>query len=264
MNAHRIILSKRINAASEIIFVSPHLDDAILSSGELISRLSKIIPVRVVTVFTNATSPPESDLALGYLKQCGYKNGSSLFSVRRREDRRAFGKVGITPTHLGFVDSTWRRNTTNPILISLLYKLNKSLPYRYPETYFPKRLHILDYMTFLSIKNAMKKLTNGRSRYLVFCPLAVGSHVDHILVRNLCADLYGKNVVYWVDYPYSKKSNASLKFISDNNLCRTEFERSKNDRLKKRLMIKTYKSQQNNIFGGKYEEIIPEAYYYSL
>lgn len=58
-----------------VVFISPHLDDAVFSCGTLIAALALIAPVQVLTVFEGG-------------------------AVRRREDRYAVEKLGGEASHL--------------------------------------------------------------------------------------------------------------------------------------------------------------------
>ena len=92
-------------------FVSPHLDDAALSAGGIISYLAKKTNVEVITVFTECREDKHSLSALSYIKQSGYKSDQAkqLYSLRRKEDLEAFNRLGVEVKHLGFVDALWRR-----------------------------------------------------------------------------------------------------------------------------------------------------------
>ena len=48
------------DAGSAVLFVSPHLDDAVLSCGALLSHLAGTCPVTVLTVFSAAAQPAKS------------------------------------------------------------------------------------------------------------------------------------------------------------------------------------------------------------
>ncbi|MCR4313010.1 MAG: PIG-L family deacetylase [Candidatus Roizmanbacteria bacterium] len=68
-------------------FISPHLDDAILSAGGLINYLKDRKKIKIITVFTE---------------------GDKLFLKRRIEDMNVCRYLGIEYLHLGFTDVLWR------------------------------------------------------------------------------------------------------------------------------------------------------------
>lgn len=194
-------------------FVSPHLDDAVLSAGGLLAYLARKVPVTLATVFTEAGELPYTFSIKSYLRQCGYKDAFQLFSERRKEDERLCRLLGIRHVHLGFVDALWRRRGRPGILRELLGKYIPEALYRYPIY----RLHMLSgrmhredtelkQAVVLALRSAFKHVFDP----VVFSCGAVGSHVDHILVREACLEV-SETVIQWSDFPY----NARAKNISD-------------------------------------------------
>ena len=53
-------IRKAMSAGDPILFVSPHLDDAVLSCGALLEAAAGHCPVTVATVFTTADVPPHT------------------------------------------------------------------------------------------------------------------------------------------------------------------------------------------------------------
>ena len=52
----------------------------------------------------------------------------------------------------------------------------------------------------------------------VFCPLAIGEHVDHMIVRSAVESVYdSRNLIYFEDFPYVIKSNANQPQLQLNN-----------------------------------------------
>lgn len=70
-------------------FISPHLDDAILSAGGLIYDLKYKGKVKIITVFTK---------------------GDEIFLKRKIEDKNVCNYLGIDFIHLGFNDILWRNH----------------------------------------------------------------------------------------------------------------------------------------------------------
>lgn len=195
---------------STILFISPHLDDAILSAGGLINYLKNRKKIKTVTVFTE---------------------GDKLFLKRRIEDINVCHYLGIEYLHLGFMDILWR-----DILNS-------------------KKERIL----VKAITNKLKKIIQNNKDAVIFAPLSIGDHIDHIIINKICRDNY-TNVIYWEDYPYNLKSNISAEFIKKNNL--SCFEYKKNIFIKEKL-IKFYNSQIFSLFGDKPIILKKEKYYFN-
>src|SRR3989344_6083811 len=101
----REILSQYNN----FIIFSPHLDDAILSTGSLLTYLAEQGKnVHVINVFTEG-STLESSLSERFLKQANNSNPAKYFTTRRSEDKTALERIGsISITNLGLTDAAWR------------------------------------------------------------------------------------------------------------------------------------------------------------
>src|SRR3989304_10331904 len=89
-----------INEKAPCLFISPHLDDAVLSAGDFILFLiEQKIPVTVITVFTKISPKPYTLSAKSFIRQCGYNDAELLFADRRNEDKEIFEKIGVQTDH---------------------------------------------------------------------------------------------------------------------------------------------------------------------
>lgn len=80
--------------------ISPHLDDAVLSCGQVIRAHPGSA---VVTVFAGR---PEDDRIEEWDARY-FKPGDAPVPTRRAEDRKACAELGATPIHLDFLDSQY-------------------------------------------------------------------------------------------------------------------------------------------------------------
>ena len=96
--------------SSTVVIVSPHLDDAVLSCGQLIAAL----PHRAVVIMTVfAAEPEEGDhIWTEYDKKCGFPSARVAVGMRRAEDRRACSVLNARWEHLSFVDSQYVEQPT--------------------------------------------------------------------------------------------------------------------------------------------------------
>lgn len=83
-------------AGGRIVVVSPHLDDAVLGCGELLTEHPGTV---VVTVFSGARTDLLSDWDRD---ECGFKQGDDVGAIRRAEDERALKLVGAESRWLDF------------------------------------------------------------------------------------------------------------------------------------------------------------------
>lgn len=72
-----------------MLVVSPHLDDAVLSVGQVIGAQ---LDVTVMTIFGGM--PSSSDMLTAYDKACGFGSSREAVLVRRREEMRAMNVLG--------------------------------------------------------------------------------------------------------------------------------------------------------------------------
>lgn len=185
-----------LNNKRNYIFISPHLDDAILSAGGLIHYLKDKGKVKIITVFTK---------------------GDEIFSKRKIEDINVCQYLGIGYLHLGFIDALWRDsyNSMEDIYINKIISTKE-------EQYLEK-----------AIIDKLKKTIDNNKYTVIFAPLSMGNHIDHKIVNKICQDNF-TDVIYWEDYPYNLKSNLPKEFIKKNNL--SCFEYKKNLFIKEKLI----------------------------
>ncbi len=86
-----------------VVVISPHLDDAVLSCGQLLAARPGST---VVTVFAGV--PPRADeLCTDWDRRCGFANAAAAIAARRAEDTRALALLRAKPLWLDFLDSQY-------------------------------------------------------------------------------------------------------------------------------------------------------------
>jgi LmbE family N-acetylglucosaminyl deacetylase len=246
-------LTKQIKG-KKVFFVSPHLDDAVFSAGGLLMDLENKSDVTVVNVFTKADTQPYTLSAKRYLFYCGAKDAVTLFEKRKKEDAQVLsGQVKVI--NLDFVDAQWRKRKTN-IFLKGLATFIPELVHTYPIY----RLNIIsgkvsehDTSLITSLSDKLEQLIPKSS--VVFCPVGFGNHVDHILVRDVCAKLF-KHIYYWSDFPYDLKSQKST-FITSKLFKRVT---NKVATAQKYTLMRRYKSQLQEV--DKLPKQENEVFYY--
>jgi LmbE family N-acetylglucosaminyl deacetylase len=86
--------------AGEIVVVSPHFDDAVLSTAGLLVRRNT--PATIVTVF--AGLPESAEPVSDWDRLCGFDNAQAATQTRASEDRDACRRLGLTAIHLSCVE----------------------------------------------------------------------------------------------------------------------------------------------------------------
>jgi hypothetical protein len=95
-----------------------------------------------------------------------------------------------------------------------------------------------------------------QSSTLLLAPLAVGGHVDHMLVRT-AAELSRKRVVYYSDFPYNMRYRADPSFVQRNALVQATWSHEVTAKL---ALIRAYRTQVNALFPGGKIPSVPEIY----
>jgi len=140
---------------AEIVVVSPHLDDAVLSLGGLIGR--EAAAGKRVEVWSCFTAGPALDSIPPAQRVFGD------YSVRRAEDERALAVLGAGHPWLDRPERIWRA----PPLARTLHVFHT-----------PPKMD--DFSELRTIRAAIGELIESRAQ--IYAPLAVGHHVDHVEV----------------------------------------------------------------------------------
>jgi len=235
MNISKLVKSK------QYIFISPHLDDAILSAGALINHLSSIGKVKIITVFTKS-SKKKTKATEEFIRLCHYSNSDKLFFNRRKEDKKVCKYLKVDYLHLGFTDALWREGYRS-IREVFLNKINNT-----------KKEQNLEKLIIRKLKKTIKNKKNT----VIFAPLSIGNHIDHRIINKICRDNF-TNVIYWEDYPYNLKSSQAEELVKNNSLSNFEFDKNLYNKDK---LIRFYKSQISMLFADQSIPLKKEKYYF--
>jgi LmbE family N-acetylglucosaminyl deacetylase len=175
------------------IYISPHLDDAVLSAGGLIYEQTRAgMDVEIWTLLCGFPPSEEfSPFAQVLHYQWGIPAAAEGVSTRRAEDIKAASIVGAKTVHFDFLDCIYRRGKNGDWLYSNVFvpphEDDEDLPARIAES-ISTRLLPTDQLV---------------------CQLGLGSHLDHVLVRR-AVELLQHPILYDVDIPYLFNSTAEL------------------------------------------------------
>ena len=197
-------------ARSAVVMLSPHLDDAVLSCGALLAHLACWCPVTVVTVFTAAAPPPWSLPARRQLRAAGVADAEVLFEQRRAEDTAVLAEVGAAGVHLGLRDALFRR-----VGEAAAGPPGAGRRWAYPTFRFDAargRVASADAGLPAEVGARIGEVIQASGAQLVFAPLGIGRHVDHLITRGAVQGL-GPRTVYYSDFPYSERALPDPGFI---------------------------------------------------
>jgi LmbE family N-acetylglucosaminyl deacetylase len=176
----------------EVLVVSPHLDDAVLSAGGRIAHLATAgARVTVFTVFAGVPTPPYSSVARAFHRSWGLDDNA--VHHRREEDRRAIDHLMANAVHGDYPDAIYRTDSSGRWLIS-----SGSQPTKHTAEDEGELTR--------TITVTVQELIGSLRPDLVLTCASVGDHIDH---RHTCyavraaAKASGVALRLWTDQPYS-------------------------------------------------------------
>lgn len=253
-------LADILSSGSPVLFLSAHLDDAVLSCGALISRLVQQGPLTVLTIFTEASPPPHTRAASSFLRQCGTERAATLFAARRDEDSEVLTGLGAHAVHLGVTDALFRPREIRGRTAARLGQWLPELVYRYPTYRFDiakGRLSRGDRGLTKRLTADVDRVAGDRGVQLVFCPVGIGKHVDHLIARAVGVGL-DREVVYYSDFPYNLRWGPDAGFLTTHQLTPWSWDEGIAD---KEPLIRGYRTQADALFPDGRIPRRPEIYY---
>lgn len=175
------------------IYISPHLDDAVFSAGGLIYEQTQMgIPVEIWTIMSGVPDHIElSPFAKKIHHLWGTGTAEETIQIRRAENERAAISIGANTRYLNFIDSIYRLGANGQALYAnpctSLHNEETDLPYQIASE-ISKRLLPDD---------------------ILVCPLALGGHIDHVVVRK-AVDLTEYSPLFMADIPYLLNNHRTL------------------------------------------------------
>lgn len=183
-----------------IIYLSPHLDDAVYACGGLIAAQTRAGEhVEVWTVF--AGDPPAGRISpFARSMHERWELAGPSFSGRRAEDETACAMLGAKCRHYPYRDAIYRRAGRRGRLL------------------YPTHSHVFGRL-LRSDRVLSNELAARLERELpqdadLVCPLGLGHHVDHALTR-LVAERLGRPLTYYQDLPYAVQKSGQNDQVTD-------------------------------------------------
>lgn len=183
---------------SRWIVLSPHLDDAALSLGGLITALTCFTRVEVWSLFPGASlRGPYSDLADWLHASSGGLTGSRLAWARKLEDRRACRRLGARARHYPWKDAPYRKRRDGTFM--------------YGSTQ-PGAVHEEEAALLSAVAGQLKRQVSGDD--VILAPLGIGGHVDHLITRLAAESMGAPTLMYYPEVPYLQLFPQQLKETS--------------------------------------------------
>jgi len=175
------------------LYLSPHLDDVVLSCGGTIHRCAaRGARSTVVTIFAGS---PGDDGLTAFARELKERWGGAgdPVGVRRQEDLEATRAVGADAVHLDLLDCVYRTGARSGAVL-----------YPTVEHIFGD-VHPEEASLYRVVLDALEPVLVAHPAAAIYAPLGVGHHVDHLITLQAALALRraGRRVLCYEDYPYA-------------------------------------------------------------
>ncbi len=181
----------------ETVYLSPHLDDAVLSCGARIAYevAAGHCPL-VVTVFTaDEPETPPSPLAADLRRWWNLPVGEVMLR-RRAEDAEATRRLGADRALLDLPEAPYRLSADGAPYYATL------------DSLFGAPAPADEEAIVAALDRRIRELPPHRR---VVAPLGVGGHVDHLLVRRAAETVAAGRLLYYEEFPYVEWKRLALR-----------------------------------------------------
>jgi len=175
------------------IYLSPHLDDAILSCGGWIWEQTRA--GSLVEIWTVCTGdPPERLSPFAEALHTQWGTGRETPAMRRIEDMEACRVLGARHRHLPLQDCIYRTDPDGNWLYDPITLMGE--------------IHPADRPLIETMRAFLAASLKPEDR--LFCPLTAGGHADHRLTRA-AAEAIARPLLYYADVPYVLDQPSALE-----------------------------------------------------
>ncbi len=217
----------------DCVYLSPHLDDAVLSCGGRIwEQVQAGLKVLIVTFMGGDAPELLSPFARRFHLMCALDE--QAMAIRREEDLKVCRQLGVDARHFLLHDAIYRRNGS-----TFMYPSHRAVM---------RNLHPADTIVAQELASLMDRIPLHTERV---APLAIGGHVDHQLVRRAAERRWGRNLLFYEDFPYAMKWMSAWKATRPHTHWEPVHVRLSEEAVQARIDgISGYESQIEMLFGG--------------
>jgi len=223
----------------QYIFISPHLDDAILSCGGIIHSLN--LSGHIVEIWTIFAGLPENILFTDFAKRLHQRwnlADQNSIKYRREEDKNACKILGAKYKYFDFLDCIYRHMEDGQPLVTKEEDLFQDVTGN-------------QLLLVKEIANSIyKKLPENA---ILISPLAIGKHVDHQIVKMSLMSKSNLKLMFYADYPYVVKGSSNFDSTLNDDLLEENIFLLDADLEKWKLAISAYQSQISTFWNGNIE-----------
>lgn len=174
-----------------IVFLSPHLDDVVLSCGDLLLKEKEAGKnVCVLNIFSGIFRGEDIPLlAKKFHERWNHQN--EVVEMRLMEDDKALQYLGVRKNQLGYLDCIYRKDTKGrDRVISEEEIFNADIG--------------KDQELILALTKELRAWVLKENVKVIYAPLGIGGHIDHHIVRNCVCNLNMESVtiIFYEDVPY--------------------------------------------------------------
>ena len=227
------------------VYLSPHLDDAVMSCGGIIhQQAANGDQVQVITIFAGEyRGGTPSPFAL--VQHAYWGNPPRPMPLRRAEDTAALMLLGADAVHLDYLDAVYRAGPDGEWLYA-------------DEEALWQKVSPYDPLAEDGARGLVDRLETAippPNQGLVYAPLGVGQHVDHQVVHRAARELQAKGyrMAFYEDTPYAMEPGATELAVAAAGAEQWQVDTmslAPEDLIAKVSALNYYRSQMYVLFGG--------------
>jgi LmbE family N-acetylglucosaminyl deacetylase len=226
------------------VYLSPHLDDAVLSCGGAIHQ--QVMAGRRPLVVTLFAGRPPANVDLSDFAQslhARWRDSADLIATRWTEDQAALTALGADYLRLNYPDCIYRGR-----------EQADEWYYASEEAIFG-RVHPAEQGLPVELAATLSEFIPPGDGVTLYVPLTIGNHVDHqvAFATALILKAQGWQVQFYEDYPYAETDGAVAAALAARGASHwqsTLVPLGKEDLEAKIQAIACYESQIRVLFGN--------------